>query len=175
MVPPQNALLKLFKHLKRGGSVAMLADVNVPRSRGGIWVDFMGLPVFTSPAAAELALRTDAMIIFGYVKPLGDDRWELVVDGEVEPVRTGDHDADVRLTSQRLADRCAALIRNHPEPWLWTYRRWRRRPTPERGRFPFYSKYSDTGASKEAAGIAPQDEDVRPSVSPSAVATAPQT
>jgi lauroyl/myristoyl acyltransferase len=33
------------------------------------------------------------------------------------------------------------LVREHPDQWLWTYKRWKRRPTEERGRFPFYSKF----------------------------------
>lgn len=141
LIPPQYAMLKLFRHLKRGGSIAMMVDANVRLGRGGVWVDFFGLPVFNSHAAVELALRADAAILFGYVKRAPDGRWELVIEQEVEPARSGDRDADVRATTQRLADRCAELIRAHPEPWLWTYKRWKRRPAPERGRFPFYSSY----------------------------------
>lgn len=141
LIPPQYAMLKLFKHLKRGGSTAMMVDANVRQDRGGVWVEFFSLPVFHSHAAVELALRADAAILFGYVKRAPDGRWELVIQEEVEPARSGDRDADVRATTQRLADRCAALIRAHPEPWLWTYKRWKRRPTPDRGRLPFYSSY----------------------------------
>jgi lauroyl/myristoyl acyltransferase len=45
------------------------------------------------------------------------------------------------VTSQRCLDRAAALIQREPEHWLWTYKRWKRRPTPEQGAYPFYSKY----------------------------------
>ncbi len=142
LVAPQYALLKMFKHLKRGGSIAMIADANVRLNRGGVWLDFFGLPVFNSHAAAELAIRCNAVILFGYVRPLPDGRSELVIEGEVERASLADHPKEVAETSQRVLDRCAAVIRADPEPWLWTYRRWRRRPTMERGRFPFYSRYS---------------------------------
>ena len=146
LIAPRYALLKLFRHLKRGGSVAMIADANVRTDRGGVWLDFFGLPVFNSYAAAELAIRCDAVILFGYVRPLPDGRSELVIEGEVVRSSAGGHDAEVRATSQRLLDRCAAVVRNHPEPWLWAYRRWRRRPTMEQGRFPFYSRYENVSS-----------------------------
>lgn len=141
LIPPEYAMLKLYRHLNRGGSVAMVADANVRLGRGGVWLDFFGLPVFNSHAVVELALRAGAMILFAYVRPLPDGRAELIVQEELVPARSEDRDADVRATSQQLADRCAALIRAHPEPWLWTYKRWKRRPTPEQGGFPFYSSY----------------------------------
>jgi KDO2-lipid IV(A) lauroyltransferase len=141
IVPPRFAVLKLFKHLRRGGSIGMLIDVNGRRGRGGVWLDFFGLPVFNSPAVAELAIRTGATILFVYAEPLPGGRSELVVEPPVEVSQTGDHAVDVRETSQRCLDRAAALIRRRPEHWLWTYKRWKRRPSPEQGRFPFYSKY----------------------------------
>lgn len=143
MIPPRYALIKLFKHLRRGGSVALVVDANGRRGRGGVWLDFFGLPVFNSAAAVELAIRANAAVIFGYAKPLPRGRIELIFEEEIQTPSTGDRDADVRALSQLLLDRCANLIRAHPEPWLWTYKRWKRRPTPEMGRFPFYSKYDE--------------------------------
>lgn len=140
-IPPRFAAVKLFRHLSRGGAVAVIADVNGRRGRGGVWLDFFGLPVFNGSAGIELALRTNAAVVFGYGKPLPGGRVELVIEKEMVPIRTGDRDADVLAMNQRCVDRCAELIREHPEWWLWTYKRWKRRPTPERGKFPFYSKY----------------------------------
>jgi KDO2-lipid IV(A) lauroyltransferase len=141
MIPPRYAVLKLFKHLKRGGSIGMLIDVNGRRGRGGAWLDFFGLKVFNSTAVVELALRTGAALLFVHARPLPGGKTEIVVQPPVELSQTGDREADVRLTSQRCLDRAAALIAREPEHWLWTYKRWKRRPTPERGAYPFYSKY----------------------------------
>src|SRR4051812_23999622 len=141
MIPPRYAVLKLFKHLKRGGSIGMLIDVNGRRGRGGAWLDFFGLKVFNSTAVVELALRTGATLLFIHARPLPDGKTEIVVQPPVELSRTGDRETDVTVTSQRCLDRAAALIEQAPKHWLWTYKRWKRRPTPERGPYPFYSKY----------------------------------
>ena len=142
VVHPRFAVLKLFKTLGRGGTVGVLVDVNARRGRGGVWLEFFGLPVFNSAAVAELALRTGAGIIFGYAEPIPGKRARVVVTAEIPVDRTGDHDHDVKATSQRCLDECAKLIRDKPDHWLWTYKRWKRRPAPEIGNFPFYSKYS---------------------------------
>jgi KDO2-lipid IV(A) lauroyltransferase len=143
MIRPRYAVLKLFKHLKRGGSIGMLIDVNGRRGRGGAWLDFFGLKVFNSTAVVELALRTGASLLFIHAKPRPDGKTEVVVQPPVELSRTGDRETDVRVTSQRCLDRAAALIEQDPEQWLWTYKRWKRRPTPERAPYPFYSKYDE--------------------------------
>lgn len=140
-VPPRFAVVKLFKALRRGETMAVLIDVNGRRGRGGVWLDFFGLPVFNAAAVADLAVRTGAAIVFTVAHPLPRFRTRLVFGPEVEPVCTGDPEKDSAATNQRCLDLCADLIRQNPEHWLWTYKRWKRRPSPEEGRYPFYAKY----------------------------------
>jgi lauroyl/myristoyl acyltransferase len=139
--PPRFAVLKLFKALRRGGTIATLVDVNGRRGRGGVWLDFFGLPVFNAAAVADLAMRTGAAIVFVTAYPLPGYRTRMVYGPEVELSRTGDAEEDSRITNQRCLDLCADLIRQNPDHWLWTYKRWKRRPAPEIGRYPHYSKY----------------------------------
>lgn len=140
-VPPRHAVVKLFKALKRGETIGVLVDVNGRRGRGGVWLDFFGLPVFNAATVADLAVRTGATIIFAVSHPLPNFRTRLVFGPEVEHVCTGDVEKDSAATNQRCLDLCADLIRKNPEHWLWTYKRWKRRPSPEMGRYPYYSKY----------------------------------
>ena len=140
-MPPRYAVVKLFKALKRGGMIGVLVDVNGRRGRGGVWLDFFGLQVFNAAAVADLAVRTGAPIVFCVAHPVEGFRTRAVFGPEVELSQTGDPEADSRITNQRCLDLCADLIRQDPDHWLWIYKRWKRRPTPEIGRYPFYSKY----------------------------------
>jgi lauroyl/myristoyl acyltransferase len=140
-VHPRFAVVKLFKAISRGETIGVLVDVNARRGRGGVWLDFFGLKVFNTAAVAELAIRTGAAIVFGYAEPLAGRRVRVAFGPEIEPSNTGDHERDVLVTSQRCLDCCADLIRKAPEHWLWSYKRWKRRPSPEVGGYPFYSKY----------------------------------
>lgn len=141
IVHPRFAVVKLFKAVSRSETVGILVDVNARRGRGGVWLDFFGLPVFNPAAVAELAMRTGAAIVFVAAQPLPGRRIKILFGPEIPVERTGDKDKDVLATSQRCLDECAKLIRANPDHWMWTYKRWKRRPTPEVGRFPFYSKY----------------------------------
>ena len=140
-VPPRFAVVKLYKALARGETVTLLIDVNARRGRGGVWLDFFGLPVFNTGAVAELAMRTGAAIVFAAAHPLPGRRIRIQFGPEIPVEKTGDKDKDVLATSQRCLDECAKVIRDQPAHWMWTYKRWKRRPSPEAGRFPFYSKY----------------------------------
>jgi KDO2-lipid IV(A) lauroyltransferase len=135
------AVTKLFKALKRGECVALLIDLNALPSRGGIWLDFFGKPVFSYSAAAALALHTGAAIIGAVAHPLPDGRMRIVYGPEIPAAPTADNDADLRVISQGCLRYCEEVIRQRPEYWLWIYRRWKFRPTAELGGFPYYSRY----------------------------------
>jgi lauroyl/myristoyl acyltransferase len=135
------AVTKLFKALKRGECIALLIDLNALPSRGGIWLDFFGKPVFSYSAAAALALHTGAAIIAAVAHPLPDGRMRIVYGPEIPHAATGNDEADLRVVSQDCLRFCEEMIRQRPEHWLWFYRRWKFRPTAEVGGFPYYSRY----------------------------------
>ncbi len=135
------AMTKLLKTLKRGGAIALLIDLNAVPSRGGIWLDFFGKPVFGFSGAAALARHTGAAIITAVGHPLPDGRVRAVYGPEISCANTGEDEADLRVTSQQCLRFCEELIRQEPERWLWFYRRWKFRPTAEPGDFPYYSRW----------------------------------
>jgi Kdo2-lipid IVA lauroyltransferase/acyltransferase len=137
VVPQELAATKLYRTLREGGITALLVDLGSNRRGGGLWLDFFGLPAFSSPAFAALALRTGASVLFGYALPLPNGRVRLVFGPEVE--RQPEDDA--RALAQRALKMCEDLIRRQPEYWLWSYKRWTPRPTEERGRYPEYSRH----------------------------------
>lgn len=141
LILQRSAMTRLFKALKHGECIALLIDLNAVPSRGGIWLDFFGKPVFSYTAAAGLALHTGAAIIGGAAYPLPDGHIRIVYGPEIRYVPTGDAEADLRAISQECLRYCEEMIRRHPEYWLWIYRRWKFRPTAEQDGFPYYSRY----------------------------------
>jgi KDO2-lipid IV(A) lauroyltransferase len=139
-VPPRHAVLKLFRALRRGERVAMMADVNGRRGRGGVWVDFFGRQVFNGTAMAELARRTQSAIVFAAMVPLSGGRFRVECREPIEATPTDDAEADVRELTQRVVDFHAELLRRDPRPWLWTYKRWKRKPADDATGYPFYAR-----------------------------------
>jgi lauroyl/myristoyl acyltransferase len=134
-----HAMLHVLKTLKRGGVVAMLIDQHVGIPFGGHWCDFFGLPVLTNSVIAQLQLRSGAAIVSSIAQPLPGGKTRIDCQELIHP-STGDAQADIKVISQRCLEFCETTIRNQPEHWLWSYKRWRVRPCPELGRYPEYSR-----------------------------------
>jgi lauroyl/myristoyl acyltransferase len=104
-------------------------------------LDFFGLPVYNHASAAALALHSGAAIVLGVAHPLGAGRVRAVYGPEIKYTLTGDHTKDLHTINQQCLAACEQVIREHPEHWLWSYRRWKFRPRAEQGRHPYYSRH----------------------------------
>ena len=139
IISSHRAVVKLLKALTRGDCVALLIDQHVALRSGGIWCDFFGVPVLTTPIVARLAQHSGAAIIGAVAYPLPDGRLRIVYGPEIRYEPTGDDQADMRNITQQCLQFCEKVIREQPEHWLWSYKRWKARPTAEMGRYPYYS------------------------------------
>ena len=142
-VPRNGAVRELLRTLRNGGKMALLLDQNTKPSEGGLFVNFFGLPVPVSAAAASLGLRTDAEIIFGFCLPQPDGSYLAYSAGRIQPsARPGETaaEATTRIT-QEVTEVVEREVRAHPGTWLWTYKRWKYvAPGRRREEYPFYSK-----------------------------------
>jgi KDO2-lipid IV(A) lauroyltransferase len=141
IVPGLSVGTTLLKTLKRGGGIALLIDLNATRKRGGVWLDFFGLPCFSNEATGALAFHTGAAIVGCVALPLPDGRARIVYGPEIVCERTGNREADIRALNEKCLRFCEDVIRRHPEFWMWSYKRWTPRATPEQGRYPAYSRF----------------------------------
>ncbi len=108
------------RHIKGGGMGTLLFDVHVSRATP---LPFLGRPALTSLAAADMALRFDALLVpyFGTRQPDG-----LSFKVEVEaPITPGTSSAMM----QEATDRLSARIATDPGQWFWVHRRWKAAPS----------------------------------------------
>ncbi|MCX7889590.1 MAG: lysophospholipid acyltransferase family protein [Rhodobacteraceae bacterium] len=110
-------LIEMVRFLRAGGMVAILIDQRV---RGGPVLRFFGHRATTPLTAAELALRYDAPLVTGYGirKPDGFG-FTLWIGAPIPP-------SDPLTMTQALNDDIEAVVRAHPDQWIWGYRRWER-------------------------------------------------
>jgi Kdo2-lipid IVA lauroyltransferase/acyltransferase len=132
------ALRTLVRHLKEGGSVALVLDQDTRVAEGGVFVSFFGVPVPMSNAAAILAPRMNAPIVAAFCKALDHGRYRCYARPPLMP------DALRSLTpeqiTQRIAEFLEAEIRSDPGQWLWMYKRWKRKqPGFDPAQYPFYA------------------------------------
>ncbi len=145
----QGGARALNSHVRRGGFAGLVVDRNARRERGGIWAPFCGLEARTTPLPALMARRNDVPIAPVFALPLPDGRYRIHLGPEVSlDVRTHDQKADVLEITTRINRLVEAMIREHPEAWNWTQKRFKSRPTQEQGAYPAYSFWDpDLGAS----------------------------
>jgi KDO2-lipid IV(A) lauroyltransferase len=129
----------VLKILKEQGTVGILADQNT-MPQEGVFVDFFGTPACTSTGIARVALHTDAAVVPGYVfwDP-GIRKYRLRFEPPVDLIRTGDAARDIQENTARFAKIIEAIVRQHPEQWVWLHARWKTRPAGEGNLYPFLS------------------------------------
>jgi KDO2-lipid IV(A) lauroyltransferase len=119
--------------MRQGRVLGYVIDQNMSAHRA-VFPTFFGVPAATAPTPAYLAMRSGAAVFFMLDVPLPDGRHHLVIEGPLEPRRTGDRDADVLAFMQDLNDRLERWIRRYPDRWYWLHRRWKTRPPADGAR-----------------------------------------
>lgn len=115
----------LIKHLRDGGEAVLLFDVY---DSAGQPIDFLGRPAPTLTSAAEIALKTNALLVpfFGVRLPDG-----VSFDAEFEaPIPHGDPLEMMQEATRRLE----ARIAQDPGQWFWIHRRWKPKRQAKRQR-----------------------------------------
>jgi Kdo2-lipid IVA lauroyltransferase/acyltransferase len=96
-----------------------------------VFAPFFGVAASTSNAPAMLHLRTRAPIMVVTVLRKAPLRYAMEVLDVIRHAPTGDQEADVLAITTRINAAMEGALRRHPEQWLWSHRRWRRRPPGE--------------------------------------------
>jgi len=116
-------LIRVFKENRILG-ILIDQDTDVE----SVFVDFMGRPAWTPTAAASMALRFGAPLLFGYIRRGEDNRHTITVKGPLALIRTGDDEKDIIANTAMLTKKIESCILENPEQWVWMHRRWRRQP-----------------------------------------------
>lgn len=137
IMPQKGAMLRTIRHLKEGGKMGMLIDLNLKPSEGPVVIRCFGrllTPVTRLPA--ELALRTGAALVPVECLPRDDGGYIVRYLSEI-PI-TGETSAEE--IAQACWDALEPGLHEHPELWLWSYKHWRYKPEGEDGsQYPFYA------------------------------------
>jgi Kdo2-lipid IVA lauroyltransferase/acyltransferase len=125
IVEENTRLEALAAVVRRGGTLVLLIDQATPPEQGGVPLDFLGRPAWTTRLPALLALRTGAPLFPVFVDSAAG-RHVVRVEEPVRPPEGEGTVADRALAMTRaLNARLEARVRAAPEQWLWLHRRWK--------------------------------------------------
>lgn len=132
VISKTSAAREILATLRNNGSVGLLLDHNTNLSEG-TFAEFFGLPAATSTSLARFALRTDAVVVTGYLAPAPRGRYRMKFLPPLDLVRSGDMARDL-IENTRLINRVLeAIVREQPESWLWGHMRWKLQPSGPSG------------------------------------------
>lgn len=118
-------------HLREGGILGILADVNA-HPKEGVFVPFFGVDACTPSGPAMIALRSGAVILPAVCVWDKDERKFRFVRGRlISPADTGDRKADIITTTAEYTAELENIIRQYPGQWMWIHKRWKTRPKGE--------------------------------------------
>ncbi len=118
--------LKAARHLKSGGSLALLADL---RDRHGLLIHFFDQPAYASTFPALLGRKLGRQILAVHVIREAGVRFRIT--GHVIAIpHTANVEADMQQATIALQAKLEEFIRQTPEQWMWAHRRWEPRKSP---------------------------------------------
>lgn len=128
VISRNDATRGVLRALGNNEAVGILIDQNTTLNEG-IFADFFGIPAATTPSLATFALRTDAVVVPGFI------HWDrarrkhiLEFQSTVKLIRTGNRQADTLANTAQFNQIIEAFVRKYPDQWLWIHRRWKTRP-----------------------------------------------
>jgi KDO2-lipid IV(A) lauroyltransferase len=113
----------LLRALAQGDIVAQAGDQDFNYQHA--FVPFFGMPAATLTAIPELARRGNAMVLPYWFQREADGRYRLWI----EPQWPGWPSGDPATDAARYMRELEAVVRRHPEQYLWVHRRFKTRPT----------------------------------------------
>ena len=135
IIPQEKSMLRMLREVKRGGTVAFLADLTVAPNQASAVVRTFALEACVSVLHGVLALRGDALVVPAICTPRPDGGAFLQA---FEPLDIP-ADATPATIAQLCWDHYEPIIRANPALWLWPYKHFRYKPRDTTVPYPPYA------------------------------------
>ncbi|PLX39529.1 MAG: lauroyl acyltransferase [Hyphomicrobiales bacterium] len=105
---------------KQGKDIAVLADL---RDTRGVEVPFFGRNAWATPFPALIARTYDRPLIAVRPRRIGPSRFRFELE-QIDVPRTDDRAADIKAATAAVHAVFERWIRECPDQWFWTHRKW---------------------------------------------------
>jgi KDO2-lipid IV(A) lauroyltransferase len=117
----QKTARAIMDYVRRGGRLGLVCDLY---DRTGMPVPFFGKEARTQAIAAMIARRVGARMWLSRCKRIGTSSRFQIELKELRVPRTANQADDIRWTMTKMQEQFEAWIREAPEQWMWSNRRW---------------------------------------------------
>ena len=111
----------LMDHVRQGRKLGLICDLY---DRNGLPVPFFGRDARTVTIAPLIARRVGARIWMARCLRVGDESRFTIEMKELRIPRTANQGEDIRWATAEMTRQFEAWVREAPEQWMWSNRRW---------------------------------------------------
>lgn len=118
----QKTARQIMDYVRQGGRLGLVCDLY---DRQGLPVDFFGHPAKSTPIAGLIARRVGARIWIGRCVRKGRTSRFILEMKELKVPRTRNQASDIRAVTKAMQEQFEVWVRENPEQWMWSNRRWK--------------------------------------------------
>lgn len=108
-------------------ALGLIADQNPSNLNNVLWVNFMGREAPFFIGSAYMAKKGQAAVVLSQIKKIKRGHYQLVMQRLCDDASTMEANDIVYAYVKHLEQQ----IRQQPENWMWTHRRWKHKPTAQ--------------------------------------------
>ena len=138
IIPQESSLLRMLKAVKRGQSVGLLIDLNVPPSQASLAINAFGLKMCVTGLHTAIAQRTGAPLFPFSTDPKPDGTCRVILN----PQMRFPPDASILEMTQLCWNVIEDVVTQDPARWMWSYKHFRYQPKNSSEKYPFYANTS---------------------------------
>jgi Kdo2-lipid IVA lauroyltransferase/acyltransferase len=122
-------LFDVKKTLKEGDFIGILVDENTKRK--ALWLPFFGTVASVNTTVPNMHRLTGSPILVVATHRVSPGKFDFKILDEIRYEFGEDRHEGEKAIMQRILKSTEEAIREYPEQWFWSSRRWRRRPENE--------------------------------------------
>ncbi|HUW93519.1 MAG TPA: lysophospholipid acyltransferase family protein [Bacteroidales bacterium] len=122
-VPMQTILRELIKRRKENDLTvtAFIADQTPPPDEHTYWINFLNQETCFYTGPEKVAMKLDMAVVFVHIKKVRRGYYEA----EVTLISENPKSEEPHAITERHIRKLEEVIREQPEYWLWSHRRWK--------------------------------------------------
>ena len=132
-VPMKSTITYYLRNRNKGKGIilGLLSDQSPNLRADTHWFRFLNQDTAFIDGAESIAMKFRIPILFAYTKRVAPGRYEVIL----EEIYDGKENAGQHEITQRYATRLEEMIREQPELWMWSHKRWKHTPEGQERRF----------------------------------------
>lgn len=125
----ENAFKEGLKALRENESLAIVGDQDA--GERGIYVNFLNRPASTATGTALYHKRTGTSVFYCSFRRTGFGKFVISARELMVPIDSKAKKADIFSITQKYTELLEKDVRDYPEQYFWTHRRWKNQPAAE--------------------------------------------